>query len=60
MIKSIITKNEIDSMYKKLDIDTTNTKVKPYINTGTLSNRLVSSFSGAKPLSSMRGLYIKK
>lgn len=55
MSRATITKREIDSLYKKAGVTKCNETPSSVLNHGTLNNRLVNKFSGAKARNTMKG-----
>ncbi|MDO4394219.1 MAG: hypothetical protein Q4C80_07400 [Bacillota bacterium] len=50
-----ITKQEIDSLYKKIGVEGINNSPSPKMNKGTLNNKLATKFVGARRETSMKG-----
>lgn len=50
-----ITKQEIDSLYKRVGVEAINNPPSPKMNKGTLNNKLVTKLVGARRETSMKG-----
>ena len=54
-MSSIISRQQIDSLYKRVGVSNPNPNPSTRLNKGTLNNKLVTDFSGCRTIRSSNG-----